>query len=173
MYEIYSNSHNDLWRFSLGKNGSRKLFTIGLNPSTATKEKSDTTVAKVERAAQRNGFNGFVMLNLYPIRSTDYNALPINVDAEAFSENINRIEALVAAEPNPVVWAAWGQSIYSRSYFVAAAKALIERLQKHGTSWQHFGSLTNSGHPRHPSRLQYGWSFSKFDTNHYMKAIRT
>ncbi|MFN4328764.1 MAG: DUF1643 domain-containing protein [Limnobacter sp.] len=173
MYDIYSNSHNDLWRFTLGKSGSRKLFTIGLNPSTATKDKSDTTVAKVEDAAQRNGFNGFVMLNLYPIRSTDYNALPVEVDPEAFSENINRIEALIAAEPNPVVWAAWGESIRARDYFVTATKELIERLKKHGTCWQHFGPLTKSAHPRHPSRLQYAWAFKEFDTNQYLQTLTT
>jgi hypothetical protein len=171
MYDIYSNAHNDSWRFSLGKSGARKLLTIGLNPSTATKEKSDTTVAKVEGAARRNGFDGFVMLNLCPIRSTDYNALPNDVDPSAYSENLNHIDALVGSESNPVVWAAWGESINARSYFITAARELLERLQKHGTSWQHFGSLTNTGHPRHPSRLQYAWSFSEFDTNRYAKAL--
>lgn len=173
MYDIYSNARNDLWRFTLGKSGSRKLLTIGLNPSTATKEKSDTTVAKVEGVATRQGFDGFVMLNLYPIRSTDFNALPIQVDAEAFSENLNRIEELVASEFKPVVWAAWGESIHARDYFVAAAKELFVRLQKYGTSWHHFGLLTNSGHPRHPSRLKYAWAFSQLDTNRYVQTLGT
>jgi hypothetical protein len=31
---------NDLWRFTLGKSGSRNLIIIGLTPSTVTKEKS-------------------------------------------------------------------------------------------------------------------------------------
>ena len=92
MYDIYSNAKNDLWRFTLGKDGSRKIMTIGLNPSTATKEKSDTTVAKVEEVARRNSFDGFVMLNLYPIRSTNFNSLPNNVDIQAFDENITHIE---------------------------------------------------------------------------------
>jgi hypothetical protein len=173
MYDIYSNARNDLWRFTLGKSGSRKLLTVGLNPSTATKEKSDTTVLKVEGVAKRNGFDGFVMLNLYPVSSTDFNALPADVDAEAFSENLSRIEALVAAHPTSVVWAAWGESIHARSYFVAAARELFSRLQKYGTAWQHFGTLTNSGHPRHPSRLNYAWSFSELDTHHYVQTLGT
>ena len=125
MYDIYSNDRNDTLRFTLGKSGSRKLLTVGLNPSTATQETSDTTVAKVEGVAKRTGFDGFVMLNLYPIRSTDFNALSPDVDAEAFSENLNRIETLVAAEPTPVVWAAWGENISARSYFVAAVSQLF------------------------------------------------
>ncbi|PKO82214.1 MAG: hypothetical protein CVU19_02595 [Betaproteobacteria bacterium HGW-Betaproteobacteria-13] len=173
MYDIYSNARNDLWRFTLGKSGSRKLLTVGLNPSTATKEKSDTTVAKVEGVAKRNGFDGFVMLNLYPLRSTDFNALPFDVDAEALSENLNRIEALVADDPTSVVWAAWGESIHARSYFIAAAQELFSRLHKYGTVWQHFGTLTNSGHPRHPSRLDYSWSFSELDTHRYVQTLGT
>lgn len=173
MYDIYSNARNDLWRFALGKSGSRKLFTVGLNPSTATKEKSDTTVAKVEGVARQNGFDGFVMLNLYPVRSTDFNELPLDVDAQAFSENLNCIEALVAANPTSVVWAAWGESIHARRYFVAAARELFSRLQKYDTAWQHFGTLTNSGHPRHPSRLNYAWSFSELDTHRYVQTLGT
>lgn len=173
MYDIYSNAQNDLWRFTLGKSGSRNLITIGLNPSTATKEKSDTTIAKVEEAAKQAGFDGFVMLNLYPVRSTDFNALPEEANAEAFAENLAKIEAVVASESKPVVWAAWGENILARKFFVAASKELFVRLEKHGTSWQQFGSLTQSGHPRHPSRLNYAWKYSPFDTKHYAQKVST
>lgn len=171
MYDIYSTSHNDLWRFSLGKEGLRKLFVIGLNPSTATKDKSDTTAAKVEGVARRKGFDGFVILNLYPVRSTDFSMLPDKVDSEAFSENLNRIEEIIALEANPVIWAAWGENIHARSYFVAAAIKLFGLLEKYGPSWQHYGPLTKSGHPRHPSRITYAWSFSKLDTLQYAQAL--
>jgi len=171
MYDIYSNSKNDHWRFKLGRSGSRNLITIGLNPSTATKEKSDTTIAKVERAARQAGFDGFVMLNLYPVRSTDFNALPNEANAEALAENLAQIEAAVAAEITPVIWAAWGENILARKFFIAAGKELFIRLEKHNTSWQQFGPLTQSGHPRHPSRLHYAWEFSPFDTKRYAQKI--
>jgi len=171
MYDIYANAQDDSWRFTLGKSGLRKLLTIGLNPSTATQEKSDTTVAKVAGVAQRNGFDGFVMLNLYPLRSTDCQALPFDVDAEAFAENLSCIEAVVAADLTPVVWAAWGDNIQARSYFSASALELFARLQKYGTAWQHFGTLTKSGHPRHPSRLNYAWSFFEFDPCRYVQTL--
>jgi hypothetical protein len=105
MYDIYSNANKDLWRFTLGKSGRRKLLAIGLNPSIATREKSDTTMAKVEGVARRNGFDGFTMLNLYPVRSTNFQKLPYRADTEAFAENLKRIEALVASEPEPVIGA--------------------------------------------------------------------
>lgn len=173
MYDIYSNNEDDSWRYALGKSGSRTLLTVGLNPSTATKEKSDTTVAKVEGVASRNGFDGFVMLNLYPVRSTNYNALPSTVDVAAFNENLDQISSLVASSNNPVIWAAWGDSIFARAYFIESAKQLIARLEKFNVSWCHFGSLTGEGQPRHPSRLSYEWNFSSLDLGAYVKTLGT
>jgi hypothetical protein len=171
MYDIYSNAQDGQWRFTLGKSGKRTLIVIGLNPSTATKEKSDTTIAKVEVAANQAGFDGFVMLNLYPVRSTDFNALPKEVNTEAFAANMVKIEAVVAAESEPVIWAAWGENIMAREFFVAASKELFTRLEKYGALWQRFGSLTQTGHPRHPSRLHYAWKFSSFDTVDYAQTL--
>lgn len=172
MYNIYSTAHDNLWRFTLGKSGEHKLLVIGLNPSTATDEQSDVTIAKVDTVAKNNGYDGFVMLNLYPVRSTDYNALSKDLDATAFADNLTRIEQLISAEQQSVtIWAAWGNSIIARPYFQLAAIELIRRLQKYGVTWQHFGTLTASGHPRHPSRLNYSWSLSRFDAISYADGL--
>lgn len=172
MYPIYSNAHNDAWRFTLGKPGKRKLLVIGLNPSTATQEKPDVTVAKVEHISRQNGFDGFVMLNLYPIRSTVVRNLPIQADTGAFDQNIAQISRVVAAEPSPTIWAAWGNNIESKEYFPRACLALLESLRPYDISWRHFGPLTKTGHPRHPSRAAYSWGLGIFDTAHYEKALR-
>ena len=82
---LYSSNKDDTWRYTLGKPGKSLLMTIGLNPSTATREKADNTVAKVEKIAQREGFDGFVMLNLYPVRETHYRLLPSTADRKAFN----------------------------------------------------------------------------------------
>lgn len=172
MYDIYSNSRRDAWRFTLGNSGKRKLFTVGLNPSTATKEKSDPTVARVQKVAKNNGFDGFVMLNLYPVRATDYRTLPSVVDETAFSENLARIESVISAEESPLVWAAWGESILHHTFFVDACIELIARLKTHNVRWQHFGEMTASGHPRHPSRLSYSWRFAPLEVERYARTLR-
>ncbi|MDD5366463.1 MAG: DUF1643 domain-containing protein [Gallionellaceae bacterium] len=173
MYDIYSNARDDHWRFTLGKCGSRKLFVIGLNPSTATQEKADTTVAKAERVAERNGYDGFVMLNLYPVRATNYHELPADVDREAYTMNQDRIVEIVSKESKPVIWAAWGESILARDYFMTAAADLIKRLGTYSPVWQHFGTMTATGHPRHPSRLQYAWSFARLDEKNYLSKLHS
>lgn len=164
MYDIYQNDRNDKWRYTLGKAGKNPLLTIGLNPSTATQEKADTTVAKAEQVALNNGYDGFVMLNLYPVRATDYRKLPATVNLEAFTKNLDAIEAVVKAQAKPVIWVAWGTSIEHHSFFTEARDQLFSRLSRYKAKWLHFGDLTADGHPRHPSRLSYGWKFSAYTT---------
>ena len=53
MYDIYNSDQNDQWRYTLGRSGARPLLVIGLNPSTATQEKLDPTVTRVEKVAQQ------------------------------------------------------------------------------------------------------------------------
>ena len=165
MFDIYESAKKDQWRFTLGKSGSNPLLTIGLNPSTATREKSDTTVAKVEQVAKQHGYDGFVMLNLCAIRATDYHELPRAVNREAFDTNLQRIESIVAEVAHPTIWAAWGNCVSYHSYFVAARDELFARLSKYPVRWVRHGTLTAEGHPRHPSRLTYAWTLEPLGSN--------
>lgn len=172
MYDIYESTQNGQWRFSLGKGGSNPLLVIGLNPSTATQEKSDTTVAKVERVAKSNGCDGFVMLNLYPVRATEYQELPPVANQAAYRQNLEAIEAIVAAEKQAAIWAAWGESIKARCYFTEAIRELSARLVAYNPTYLHFGPLTQEGHPRHPSRLDYSWSLAPFEISTYSERLK-
>lgn len=163
LYDIYSNDENDQWRYLLGRAGRRMLVTVGLNPSTATQERSDPTVARVDEVATRNGFDGFVMTNLCAIRATDYRTLPARMNRVAFDRNLAAIEEVVAAQAEPVIWAAWGAPVVHHAYFLRARDELHRRLAPYAPKWLRFGELTATGHPRHASRLDYGWSFAPYD----------
>lgn len=163
MFDIYHSDRNDAWRYTLGKAGRRPLLTVGLNPSTATQEKADPTVARVQKVAELHRFDGFIMLNLYPVRATDYRTLPAKVNAEAFERNLQVIEELVGQHERPTIWAAWGQPVVHHGYFLKARDQLFERLERHRPEWVRFGELTSTGHPRHASRLDYGWRFAPYD----------
>ncbi|WP_447777849.1 DUF1643 domain-containing protein [Variovorax boronicumulans] len=163
LYDLYSNDENDQWRYLLGRAGRRTLVTVGLNPSTATQERSDPTVARVDEVARRNGFDGFAMTNLYPVRATDYRTLPARMNRVAFDRNLTAIEEVVAAQAEPVIWAAWGAPVVHHAYFLRARDELHRRLARFEPRWLRFGELTATGHPRHASRLDYGWSFAPYD----------
>jgi len=163
MYDIYHSDKNDQWRYTLGRSGAHPLLVIGLNPSTATQEKLDPTVTRVEKVAQQCGFDGFVMLNLYPVRSTNPNNLTPKAEPVAYERNLEAIEKVVAQYPTPTIWAAWGTSVAKRSYLLRARDELHKRLALYAPQWRRFGDLTASGHPRHPSRLNYAWMLEPYE----------
>jgi hypothetical protein len=163
VYDIYTNAKGDAWRFTLGKMGRKPLLIIGLNPSTATRHKSDSTVAKVEQVVATKKYNGFVMLNLYPVRATDFRKLPSTVNRTAFDANLDQIGEVVASTKSPTIWAAWGNNVTHHYYFADARDELVRRLAVFNVRWMRFGSLTKDGHPRHPSRLNYAWELEPFD----------
>ncbi len=170
MYDLYSCNRGDTARFILGKSGRTQLYVIGLNPSTASREKADTTVAKVEQVAQRNAYEGFVMANLYPLRATDPQDLPAEHNARLSRRNILEIVDSFGDEP-PVMWAAWGVNISSRPYLLKACIKLHREVASRGGRWLHYGKLCQHGHPRHPSRLSYQWSFAEFDMAAYLAVM--
>lgn len=168
MYDLYKANNDDSVRYILGKRGSRKIFIIGLNPSTASKEKSDITVSKVEKVAKNNNYDGFVMLNLYPLRSTIPMRLPHKKNDKLVKENLKQIVNIVKKESESHFWAAWGHNIALRSYFLESLGMICSCCSRFKVKWLHFGTLTNNDHPRHPSRLSYSWKFENFNIRKYL-----
>jgi len=171
VFDIYKCNKLDSCRFTLGKSGLKKVFVVGLNPSTANKENSDPTVTRVQKVSENYEYDGFVMLNLYPLRSTDPKKLPLQADTELIKENISEIVSVVGDESSPVFWAAWGSDISSREYLKDALRQLDAAVEIIGGKWVNYGDLTTKKHPRHPSRLSYTWGFSDFDMDEYLNII--
>ncbi len=163
MYEIYHSDRNDQWRYTLGTTGKRPLITIGLNPSTATREKLDPTVIRVQKVAQQCGFDSFIMLNLYPERATNPQGLPPKASPAAYKRNLEAIEETVAQYKSPTIWAAWGESAALRPYLPQARDELFARLAPYRPRWRRFGELTATGHPRHPLYLSYSWTLAPYE----------
>jgi len=62
-----------LWR--VWNTGKPILGCVGLNPSVANEFKNDPTITRGIVRADRNGFGGFIMTNMYGLVSTDPNTL--------------------------------------------------------------------------------------------------
>ncbi|MCS6960656.1 MAG: DUF1643 domain-containing protein [Pseudanabaenaceae cyanobacterium SKYGB_i_bin29] len=171
MTDIYIASNT--LRFALGQSGDRPVLVLGLNPSTATDVKSDLTLSKVRRISQCKGFDGFIIANLCPIRSTHILALPIRVPDPVHVQNLAIISQIVKAYSLAFVWAAWGAGIIKRQYFVRALKEIVSCLDREGLNWLCYDYLTKEGHPRHPSRVGYGKSFYPFDVHEYTTRLES
>lgn len=169
-FDLYSCDESDRHRFTLGCAGESPLVAIGLNPSMANRERSDITVSKVERLAKLTGCDGFVMLNLYPLRATDFSSLPPGHEPAMFDRNLELIEHTLGEVRPRVLWAAWGNNVLQRDYLLDAALVLLRRFRNQ--PWHHFGPLTCAGHPRHPSRLSYDWRFERLDAATYRGKLK-
>lgn len=67
--DIYINNEDNSARFVLGYKKENPLIVMGVNPSTANDDTPDPTIRRVLGYMRRNGFGGFIMLNVYPQRT--------------------------------------------------------------------------------------------------------
>lgn len=170
--DIYLTDPKNTCRFALGVSGSNPLFVVGLNPSTADDQKPDQTISKVMGFAHRNGFDGFIMLNLYPKRTPYPEKLHKRFNKELFLENRQHVGALFKTQSNITILAAWGEIINVRSYMKRCLKDIAELSYNNNSKWVMIGGLTKSGHPRHPSRASYKKEFRDFDVLKYLKSLQ-
>jgi len=88
---IYVNNNDNSCRFALGTEGTKPLIVIGINPSTADDKNPDKTINRVMGFAEGNGFDSFIMLNLYPQRTPYPSDLHSNLDLGIHNQNLKTI----------------------------------------------------------------------------------
>ena len=67
---LYVPNRYSEYRYILGTRGKRPLICVGINPSTAAPDRLDPTLQSVERVALSNGYDSFLMFNVYAQRAT-------------------------------------------------------------------------------------------------------
>lgn len=151
LFDIYSSDDENGLRFTLGQKGEKILLVIGVNPSTADKEKSDMTISRVKKFTSLYAYDGFIMVNLYPKRATFPKDLPLTIDGELHLKNLMAIERAITE--SDAVLCAWGNTIKVRKYLNKCYADVANLLNKYGLPCYCLG-LTNEGYPRHPSRVK-------------------
>ena len=131
------------------------MIVFGVNPSIANAYRSDPTIRRVQGYAQRNGFDGFVMLNVYPIIKTNPKELDKNINVELHRENIKEIKKAIDHIENPTILVAFGNTINTHPYLKDCFREIVEAILHKNISWKQIGALTKAGNPRHPSRGAY------------------
>ena len=144
-FEIYNGS--DTERYLLGTKGTNTLVVIGINPSIANKETSDRTISRVMTHAQRFGYDSFIMINIYPLRATNFNKLPKELDKKLHEQNLTEI--MKAVEKASAILCAWGTHICDREYFKICYNDILKIILKRELPTYCLG-VTKYGHPLHP-----------------------
>lgn len=161
----------DEYRYILGTRGKKPLICIGINPSTAAPDHLDNTLKSVERIAHFNGFDSFIMFNLYPQRATNPDDMEETCNAYLHAENMKAFEYalnLYASDEKPAVWAAWGTIIEKRRYLFECVGDMVKIGQKYGVNWFTAGNRSKVGHPHHPLYLPKNSVLEPFDPVPYI-----
>lgn len=137
-------------RFALVQEGKRTLFVIGLNPSTADSMIPDPTMKAVLRIAEYNHFDGFIMINLYPLRATEPSDLPVTLDQSLHEQNLDEIKKLIKDRPVVDVWLAYGANIKKRKYLKCCLSDIVNVFKDYNVNWYYINELTKEGFPKHP-----------------------
>lgn len=144
------------YRYILGTRGQKPLICIGVNPSTAEPGNLDNTLKSVQRIAKNNGFDSFVMFNVYAQRATSPDDMDKTLDPRLHRENMRAFDWLLSRSgDNPTVWAAWGAVIEKRGYLPDCVREMITIGQRYGANWVTAGKRSKQkGHPHHPLYLK-------------------
>ena len=165
---IYAPNFYSEYRYILGTRGKNPLICIGINPSTAEPDNLDNTLKSVERIALGNGFDSFIMFNVYAQRATSPDDMEKQCNLLLHKENLEAFRYVLSISEKPAVWAAWGAIIEKRKYLPDCVRDMLEAGKEYGTSWYCAGAITKKGHPHHPLYLRKDEKLKPFDIEGYL-----
>ncbi len=165
---IYAPNFYSEYRYILGTRGKNPLICIGINPSTAQPGALDNTLKSVERIALGNGFDSFIMFNVYAQRATDPNSMEKICNPALHRENMEAFRYVLSISDRPAVWAAWGAVIEKRDYLSDCLRDMLAIGNQYGASWFCAGAVTKKGHPHHPLYLRRDEKLKPFDAEKYL-----
>ena len=166
---LYAPNFYSEYRYILGTRGKNPLICIGINPSTAEPDNLDNTLKSVERNAPGNGFDSFIMFNVYAQRATNPDAMERTCNPQLHKENLEAFRYVLSISQRPTVWAAWGAIIEKRDYLADCVRDMVLAGQEYGASWYCAGAITKKGHPHHPLYLRKDEKLKSFDVEAYLK----
>ena len=160
------------YRYILGTRGSRPLICVGINPSTAAPNDLDNTLKSVERIALGNGYDSFIMFNVYAQRATRPDDMEQSCNPALHRENMAAFRwALEQTKAGaPAVWAAWGAIIEKRAYLARCLSDMIRIGQELDAAWDSAGARSKKGHPHHPLYLRKDSGLDPFDAESYLSS---
>lgn len=168
---LYAPNFYSEYRYILGTRGNNPLICIGINPSTAKPDDLDNTLKSVQRIALGNGFDSFIMFNVYAQRATNPDTMEKNCNPLLHKENLEAFRYILSISPHPAVWAAWGSIIEKRSYLPICVKDMVQVGETYGAGWYCAGACTKKGHPHHPLYLRRDEKLRPFDVKAYLDSI--
>ena len=168
---LYAPNFYSEYRYILGTRGKNPLICVGINPSTAKPDALDNTLKSVQRIADGNGFDSFLMFNVYAQRATRPDDMEKACNLRLHEENMKAFRHLLSIGEKPAVWAAWGAIIEKRKYLPECVADMLAISREYDAQWFCAGPISKKGHPHHPLYLRKDEKLKPFDTESYLKQL--
>lgn len=162
------------YRYILGTRGKNPLICIGINPSTAEPDHLDNTLKSVSRIAAGNGFDSWIMFNVYAQRATRPDDMDQILNTELHEENMKAFRYILSNVDkgiSPSVWAAWGAVIEKRPYLTDCVREMIQIGREYHVRWLSAGKISVKGHPHHPLYLPRNEKTVDFNICGYLEKL--
>lgn len=162
------------YRYILGTKGKNPLICIGINPSTAAPDDLDNTLKSVSRIATHNGFDSWIMFNVYAQRATNPDDMDQRLNVRLHKENMRAFSYILSGveKPNrPAVWAAWGTIIEKRPYLKDCVMDMVRIGKQYDAQWLCAGNCSKKGHPHHPLYLKKDEEVKAFPIDAYLEKL--
>ena len=183
------------YRYILATRGERPLICVGVNPSTAAPGDLDNTLKSVERVALHNGYDSFIMFNVYPQRATRPQDLEAVLNPALHR---NRAQDMMVADPDRAaakgiappdrndasglrikehVFGCGGPIICvpvvekTKEGILACVRDMVEAGRAWGARWYTAGARSKAGHPHHPLYLRKDSGLDAFDAEAYCRTL--
>ena len=163
------------YRYILGTRGQNPLICIGVNPSTAAPDDLDNTLKSVSRIAAGNGFDSWIMFNVYAQRATRPEDMDRELNQALHRANMAAFEYIlqqVGQGLRPAVWAAWGTIIEKRPYLPGCVRDMVALGRRYNARWLCAGKRSAKGHPHHPLYLRKDEKTVDFDVEQYLEGLQ-
>lgn len=162
MCKIDIRSNDGKHRYVFGIDGDNPIIIFALNPSDGKHprielgEKYDPTQIRIKNITSSNGYDGWIILNLFPVIATYPEDLKgiWNRNNESCREtiemNIRYIKDILKDYPESDIWATWGNNIEQNRIFIEGFLEIMNIIGIKDRNWIYFDKLNGTGHPKHP-----------------------
>ena len=170
---IYAPNFYSEYRYILGTRGKNPLICIGINPSTAQPGDLDNTLKSVQRIALGNGFDSFIMFNVYAQRATRPEDMDKEFNERLHNENMKAFDYILSLYEgeSPAVWAGWGNIVEMRPYLKKCLRDMVDISKKYNAKWYSVGNISKKGHPHHPLYIKKDSTTDIFDMEKYLTEV--
>jgi hypothetical protein len=145
---VFSDDEQYRYKLIVGWGGNSQWVNfIMLNPSTADEVVNDPTVERCQRRAKEWGYSGFIVTNIFALRSTDPKKLYSTPDPIGPANDEAIVESAMSTDLVVCGWGGHGKFMGRGDY----VRAMLAAMHIAPTALR----VTKSGQPGHPLYIPY------------------